>query len=161
MTARIPLTEFQKTLPEKLPRHMRRRIVEGDGGCWICTGSKKHGRYQSVSINNKSVSAHRLSYELLVGQIPEGYEIDHLCKVTYCVNPSHLEAVPRSVNWERSNAISRINRDRTHCKNGHELFGVNLYIRPDGRGRQCRACQKHNEIASRARRSKKIEGEGA
>lgn len=152
MTPRIPLNEFQKTLPNALPRHMRRRIYSTERGCWICDGAKSHGRYQSVSVNNKSVLAHRLSYSLLIGKIPEGYHIDHLCREKWCVNPDHLEAVPQRVNWERGKSTSVINARREVCRWGHPLEGDNLYVRPDGRGRQCRKCASHHDKTHRSRR---------
>jgi len=154
MTARLPLTKFQASLPN-LPRHMLRRISEGPGNCWILRGSAKHHPYgyQSVSINNSSVLAHRFAYETLVGPIPEGLQIDHLCKVTSCVNPEHMEAVTGEVNVARSNCTSAVNSRKTHCKYGHELSGSNLYIRPDNGKRQCKACANQRSSAHKRKRS--------
>lgn len=145
MTKPVELTAFQLTLPESLPRHLRRRIVR-DGDCWIASGAESHGRYQSVSIDNRSVLVHRFVYQALVGPIPDGFQIDHLCRVRWCVNPAHLEAVPPHVNNSRSTSMSAVRARQTECVNGHQLSGDNLYIRPDGRGRQCRACQRQNEL---------------
>jgi len=144
MTKPIPLTEFQSSLPDVLPRHLRRRMVL-DEGCWIVSGAESHGRYQSVSIGNRSVLAHRFVYETLVGPIPEGLQIDHLCRVRWCANPAHLEAVTPRVNSLRSTSIAAQRAIQTRCVNGHDLSGANLYVRPDGRGRQCRECQRRNE----------------
>lgn len=77
-----------------LPERMQAKIaVTGD--CWIWTGAKNPKGYGSVSNGKKGSSAlaHRKSYMLTVGPIPNGYEIDHLCENTSCVNPEHLEAV--------------------------------------------------------------------
>lgn len=152
MTAPMPLTPEQQTLPTVLPRHLRRRIQITETGCWIATGSASHGPYQSVSINNCSVLVHRFVYEVLVGPIPAGLTIDHLCRVKWCCNPAHLEPVTIRVNVLRSDGTSAVNARRTRCKHGHPLSGDNLYVRPDGKGRQCIACQRRRERAHAAKR---------
>jgi hypothetical protein len=106
------------------------------------SSAESHGTYASVSIGNRSVSAHRYVYSTLVGAIPKGLQIDHLCRVPRCVNPDHLEPVTGHVNILRSDGTSAVNARRTECSRGHSLTGSNLYVRPDGRGRQCRACQQ-------------------
>jgi hypothetical protein len=77
---------------------------------------------------------------LLVGPIPEGMEIDHLCRNRGCVNPEHLEPVTRQENIRRSQSISVANAAKTHCPYGHLLSGANLYLRPNRGGRACREC---------------------
>ena len=77
------------------------------GPCWLWTGTSCAG-YGICSFPAKSLSkAHRVSYELLVGPIPEGYQVDHLCLVKRCVNPTHLEAVTPSENMRRMWAARR------------------------------------------------------
>jgi hypothetical protein len=83
--------------------------------------------------------AHRLVYEELVGPIPEGMELDHLCRNTSCVNPAHLEPVPHRVNVLRGVGPTAENAVKTECVNGHPLTGRNLCIRKEG-GRKCRTC---------------------
>jgi hypothetical protein len=83
---------------------------------------------------------HRLAYEHWVGEIPEGWTIDHLCRNTLCFHPKHLEAVTSRINTLRGVGISAIYAARTHCNNGHEFSGDNLIIRSDGY-RQCRECR--------------------
>lgn len=114
----------------------------GPGGCWLWTAATAVG-YGHFSWGphsaRKQVKAHRLAYELLVGPIPDGLTIDHLCRVTRCVNPAHLEPVTMRVNTLRGYGPSAINARRTRCIRGHRLSGDNLIIDWAGR-RQCRTC---------------------
>jgi hypothetical protein len=77
--------------------------------------------------------AHRVSYELFKGPIPDGLQIDHLCRTTACVNPAHLEAVTQLENARRASA------EITHCKNGHEYTLETTYRDRHG-WRSCRVC---------------------
>lgn len=70
------------------------------GSCWIWTGSKSHGYGMTTPILGE-ISAHRVSYSLLVRRVPDGLQLDHLCRVTHCVNPGHLEIVTPSENTMR------------------------------------------------------------
>jgi hypothetical protein len=90
-----------------------------------------------MKIDNKAIKAHRIAYELLVGVLPDGLEIDHLCKVRNCVNPTHLEAVTHWENVNRSGAWE-VNRLKTHCKYGHEYTEENTYKNKNTR--ECRTC---------------------
>lgn len=113
--------------------------------CWLWSASCGHG-YGRFSVNRKSVIAHRFAYELLVGPIPDGLVLDHLCRVTRCVNPTHLEPVTTRENTMRGAlpAIASLqNIDKTHCKYGHPLFGENLYVPPaHPTYRRCRQCAR-------------------
>lgn len=85
---------------------------------------------------------HRVYYEMYVGPIPAGMQIDHLCRNRGCVNPEHLEVVTARENIMRSPiAPAALNVAKTHCPKGHSYAGENLYINPKGQ-RVCRACQK-------------------
>ncbi len=131
---------FVKTwnsLKEKLDFYS---IPEPNTGCLIWIGSTTHGMYGKVWTPDRGwLLAHRASYEEYVGPIPEGLTLDHLCRLTLCINYYHLEPVTMRENLMRGNAASAINARRTHCKHGHELSGENLYLPPDGK-RRCRAC---------------------
>lgn len=89
------------------------KVVENDDGCWLWTGAtsgtdRKYGRYcPEPTASTKLEMAHRVSYELFVGPIPEGLTIDHLCRVTLCVNPEHLEPVPLQENLRRRDEAAR------------------------------------------------------
>ncbi len=86
--------------------------------------------------------AHRFAYELAVGPIPVGLDIDHLCRVRNCVNPDHLEAVTRRENLMRSPiALTALNARKIQCTKGHALADDNLVVHSDGK-RGCRTCRK-------------------
>lgn len=77
-------------------------IPEPNSGCWLWIGSEREsGGYGFIVRNGRSTAAHRVSYEMAKGPIPEGLVIDHLCRVHCCVNPDHLEAVTQLVNVRR------------------------------------------------------------
>jgi len=97
--------------------------------------------------------AHRIIYELRVGKIPDGYEIDHLCRNPLCINSNHLEAVTHRENVLRGIGPTAENARKTHCIHGHPFSGDNLGIREDG-NRRCRECAR----AANRRYMKKIGG---
>ena len=87
--------------------------------------------------------AHRVFYEALVGPIPNALELEHLCRVRHCVNPSHLEAVTHRESTHRG-LVGTTNRAKTHCPQGHPYHGDNLVIvKSSSRvNRQCRECSR-------------------
>lgn len=94
--------------------------------------------------------AHRWAYENLVGPIPEGLVIDHLCRNKRCVNPDHLEAVTQQENVVRDYRARGIGRDANHCVNGHERNENNTYFGATGRI-YCRQCERQRGIKHRSR----------
>jgi hypothetical protein len=122
--------------------------VDRSGPCWIWLGPKRGGGYGHVTRweSGKTVNAvvHLVVYELMRHPIPDGLEIDHLCRNRSCCNPDHLEPVTTTVNIRRGTSPSARNAAATVCKNGHVLTPDNTYVRRDGRGRQCRTCQRAN-----------------
>lgn len=128
---------------------MEKVLPEPNSGCWLWLGFvNKQTGYGHINLGGDGpiTTAHRVSYELFVRPIPEGLEIDHLCRVHCCVNPKHLEAVTGSVNCLRG-ISPQFNRDRakrqTHCKRGHEFTAENTG-RNSIRGRVCRKCRAEN-----------------
>jgi len=87
----------------------------GPGGCWLWTAARYPGGYGQFRANGKGGAAHRFAYELLVGPIPEGLEVDHVCHVRHCVNPGHLQAVTRSVNMTRAALRRRSRREQAQA----------------------------------------------
>lgn len=111
--------------------------------CWEWQGLRSSKGYGHVYAGATYLGvAHRCSYELVVGAIPEGATIDHLCRNRACVNPAHLEPVSQRENVLRGIGHSAQNARKTHCHDGHELAGDNLYLR-NGR-RHCRACRSES-----------------
>ena len=118
-----------------------------ESGCHLWLGYIEKNGYAKISVDGKREWAHRVSYRLVNGHIPEGMEIDHLCRVRCCVNPLHLEAVTHRTNLMRGQGESAKHAVKTHCYRGHEFSGINMRI--DGSKRQCRIC---DNIRQRARR---------
>ena len=108
-------------------------------GCWLWTGPINRYGYGVACVSGRRMSAHRAVYEILRGAIPDGLTIDHLCRVTSCVNPWHMEAVPQGVNTLRGNTVSGVNSRKTHCLRGHPFDEQNTRRTRDGY-RSCRAC---------------------
>lgn len=110
------------------------------GPCWLWLGELiKRTGYGQVGREGRNYRAHRLSYELLIGPIPLGLELDHLCKVRHCVNPAHLEPVTGKVNKLRGDTFNARNAAKTHCPKGHPYDEKNTYMHPRGL-RCCRQC---------------------
>lgn len=109
--------------------------------CWNWVGyiNKRWG-YGYFKLDGKHWRVHRLAYEIVVGDIPTGKQLDHLCKNRLCVNPSHLEPVTNKENVLRGDGLTAINARKTECHRGHQLLGENLYITPSGY-RNCRECR--------------------
>lgn len=126
----------------RLEQHAQ-RIAES--GCWAWLGAVNDDGYGRVNLAGKNKHAHRVSYELAKGPIPEGLVLDHLCKVRCCINPDHLEPVTIKENLARGNQAhkGKLRRERTHCVNGHEYLEQNTYWRGShlGDARKWRVCK--------------------
>lgn len=114
------------------------RFVNKTSACWLWTGGTAKG-YGHFKFRTKTVKAHRFSYEVHVGPIPEGLQIDHLCRTPLCVNPLHLEPVTAKENTLRGNTIQARNKAKTHCMRGHLFSEDNIYRTKDN-GRCCKKC---------------------
>ncbi len=116
----------------------------GGDGCWEWTAAKLDG-YGVTKALGKSYKVHRLAYELLVGPIPPGLTIDHLCRNRACLRPSHLEVVTHRVNILRGLTKAAANVAKTHCPKGHPLASGNLVLhllRQSPPRRQCLICAR-------------------
>jgi len=118
------------------------------GPCWIWTGAKANTGYGQLSVDGHPTYVHRLAYELLVGPIPDGLTIDHLCRIRACCCPGHLEAISLSENKRRGMSPAAINARRTHCIHGHPFDEANTRITPSGY-RRCRRCHLLSELERR------------
>lgn len=113
-----------------------------DTECWLWARNVIGNKcdYGKIFFDGRYHLAHRVVYEALVCPIPEGLDLDHLCRVPRCINPDHLEPVTRAENVRRGLAGSLQIRV-THCPKNHEYDTANTYMYKDGR-RRCRECTK-------------------
>jgi HNH endonuclease len=120
------------------------RIVMDDG-CWEWAGAHNrdgYGTAYTTPTGARPLGAHRVVYELLIGPIPEGLTIDHLCRNRGCVNPAHMEPVPKRTNLLRGVGVGARNAQKTHCSNGHPFTPENTRIRPGNGQRICLQCHR-------------------
>jgi hypothetical protein len=117
-------------------------------GCWLWTGRIDRDGYGRIG----GKLAHRVGYERLIGPIPDGLTIDHLCRNRPCVYPAHLEPVSQRVNTLRGVSPSAVNARKTHCSAGHGFDERNTYLH--SRRRACRQC--NSEAARRYEERRKV-----
>jgi hypothetical protein len=110
------------------------------GDCWEWRSPVGDHGYGVVTMQGQKWLTHRLAYTLMVGDIPAGLQIDHLCRNRVCGNPDHLEAVTPRVNTLRSEGLPAKRAKQTVCQRNHALTPENVYLRPDRLGRMCRQC---------------------
>lgn len=130
-------------------------VEQSENYCWEWK-SKFRGGYGHAAAgvrtpHGTTVIAHRGSYMLSVGPIPDGYEVDHLCFNGACVRPDHLEAVPPLVNQRRAHGTGRDERP-DHCAHGHLMTDENSVPRLDARRPACRTCVNERSRRSAERR---------
>jgi hypothetical protein len=117
-------------------------------GCWLWTGCRHRLGYGKVGSGGRNLLAHRLYYEMFKGPIPEGYDLDHLCRNPSCVNPEHLEPVTHGENLRRGKHATK-----THCKNGHPFDEDNTHVPArNPHKRECRACWRERAARQRAKK---------
>jgi hypothetical protein len=119
------------------------------GDCWLVPGESAW--YARVLDNGRLLHAHRVVYEALVGPIPDGLELDHLCRVLRCVNPDHLEPVTHAENVARGVKGLR----PRYCKAGHEFTPENTRLGRNTNGnvrRDCRTCHRQWQADYRRRK---------
>ena len=116
--------------------------------CWLWHACivRGYGQFTMKDSGIKQIYAHRLSYELLIGSIPNGLTLDHICRNRSCVHPGHLEPVTNATNILRGMGPPAMNARKTHCRNGHLFNTQNTYARPSAmRHRECRTCKLNNQ----------------
>ena len=129
--------------PQNLVKRFWSKVRKTPNGCWLWTACLNEHGYGVFELHRRTFKAHRISYVLLKGQIPEGLELDHVCRNPKCVNPGHLEPVTHRENILRGDTVWGIAARRPTCVHGHLLSGHNLYIRPNG-SRNCLQCKSNS-----------------
>ncbi len=132
-------------------RYADRISVEDRGHetpCWVWTGANNGEGYGQARVRRALRYTHILAYEVFVGPVPAGLQVDHLCRVRECCNPEHLEPVTH-----RENVLRGLGgRMKTHCAQGHEFRDETTYVTPQGH-RECRICKRASVRACRARKA--------
>lgn len=134
----------ERTLDSASLDRFTAKITVESPGCWIWTASTNPQGYGVFRLGGKAVGAHRAAWALLVGSIPPGLEVDHLCRVRNCVNPDHMELVTQKVNMARGSVyvlMAARFAAITECKHGHPFTPENTGTHTGGR-RYCKTCKK-------------------
>ena len=131
-------------------------VDKTEDGCWLWNGATNQQGYGICRYEGKAQRAHRVVYTKVVGEIPDGLFLDHLCRIPSCVNPTHLEPVTNKENLLRGE-VGRKNKERilsnTTCAHGHLYDRV--VTRSDGRQeRTCSTCQRESNRRYREKRRK-------
>jgi hypothetical protein len=136
--------KWWRPVTNPIPRFLAKVRID-ENGCWEWTAARYPNGYCVFRVGQGETGyAHRWLYLFFVGEIPEGYVVDHLCRNTGCVNPDHLEPVPQRMNHLRGRnpELTRARyRTQTHCKRGHPFDEENTYHHPNGR-RVCKTCSR-------------------
>ena len=137
MAPQCSIPDCSQPRPRPTPAERFWAKVEKTDSCWLWTGQLSNAGYGMLLVSRRMRNAHRWAYEYFVGPVPEGLEIDHLCRIRRCVRPDHMEAVTRSVNQLRGNSWWR---RKTHCPRGHPYDSANTLSYGKKPKRQCRMC---------------------
>lgn len=152
----------QALTPPQLPNHLLRYSLDADSGCWLWDGHRDRKGYGRLYYRGRSYTAHRAVYLRLVGPIPTGHVLDHICRNTSCVRPDHLEPVTTQVNIARGHTpTSERARARLagSCVNGHVIALVGVH--KQGRGFTCAGCGRDRVRRYKARKRSRASGVSA
>ncbi len=128
-------------------QRLYKKIRIQNDGCWIWTGARWSHGYGAAWYAGKTQRAHVLMFKLYGGIIPDGLVLDHLCRVTSCVNPEHLEPVTAGENTLRMiAALGTVNGKKTACPKGH-AYGPTRITRLGHRKRRCPTCAREQSLA--------------
>lgn len=148
----LPTSDSQEVIRCRLGiwRRLSSKVKRFSNGlCHEFTGYTDSRGYGKIGIKNDVVLAHKLMWEFVNGPVPEGLELDHLCRNHSCVNPDHLEPVTHKVNVLRGVGPSAKNAKTEKCAKGHEYSEENTYVHPKLGRRVCRVCRREGGKASR------------
>lgn len=131
---------------------------DSDSLCWNWTAGKNQNGYGMFKLYGGTMMAHRAAWLMLEGEIPDGMELDHLCRNRSCVNPDHLQPVSHAENVRRGDGAVRYLKQS--CVNGHEFTDQNAKYTPEG-WRYCGDCKREqwtvqNEKAKARRQAAKV-----
>lgn len=130
-----------------LARLFEQVVIRADG-CWGWIGHINKYWYARFAIGGVQGQASRRAFELWRHEIPDGMQVDHLCRNRECVNPSHLEIVSPKENTLRGNTLGAMNSAKTECIRGHEFDST----QKQGKHRLCQKCQTEQKRLRRQRR---------
>lgn len=144
--------ELTPSARSALIRRLYSRLIIDPSGCLLWQGNLDRYGYGKIWVSGRQVQVFRVTYALFVASIPDGFEVDHLCRVRNCASPAHLEAVTGKENNLRGNSFAAINARKTKCDNGHAYAPENTYLNPSG-SRDCRMCIRDRVARYRARKN--------
>ncbi|NEE06902.1 HNH endonuclease [Streptomyces sp. SID7499] len=134
------------------------KVQRNPDGCWLWTAATfkatGYGQFREGGRGSRVRTAHRVAYELLVGSVPAGLQLDHLCRNRRCVNPAHLEPVTNRENGLRGTSFAAVNAAKTHCVRGHAFDTDNTLTSPATGHRRCRACARERQLTLRTRKDR-------
>jgi hypothetical protein len=144
-TGKVQLGDYDDLAVERILRRIQLVDTGHSTPCWISDRAANAKGYTKSRYPHDRASwyTHRLAYVLLVGPIPKGLQLDHLCRQPACCNPDHLEPVTARENLVRGETVTAREVATTHCPRGHEYTNENTYRRPDNPNkRDCKECRR-------------------